>query len=245
MSDTINQPYKHADLAAELTSEITSGRYAVGERFPTEQELQARFGIGRHTVREALKMMTEQGLLGRRRKTGTTVLSLRPISQYVHSLRDIHSLLEFARNTGLAIEHIGFVAIADASLPEHSGLTPGRYLRIAGIRSRTSDSKPLCWSEIMIPERYAPERSEIASGSTPIYELVAKRHGLKLEVVEQEVSAMELPRQMAQKLASPEEVAALMVKRRYFATMGELFEMTNNLYPASRFTVRTTVRQRA
>lgn len=244
MSETENPPYRHADLAAELSADITSGRYAVGDKFPTEQELQARFGIGRHTVREALKTMTEQGLLGRRRKTGTTVLSNRPISQYIHSLRDIHSLLDFARNTVLAIDHIGFVAIT-GSQPEHSGLAAGRYLRIAGIRSKTFDSKPLCWSEIMIPERYAPERSEITGGSSPIYELVAKHFGLKLEFVEQEVSAMELPQQMARKLDAAEEVAALLVKRRYYASMGELFEATNNLYPASRFTVHTTVRQRA
>lgn len=245
MSETTNTPYRHADLAAKLTAEITSGRYAVGERFPTEHELQARFGIGRHTVREALKMMTEQGLLGRRRKAGTTVLSNRPISQYVHSLRDIRSLLDFAHNTDLAIDHIGFVAIVDSSAPEYSGLADGRYLRIAGIRSKTSDGKPLCWSEIMIPERYAPDRGEILGGGSPIYDLVAKRHGLKLEVVEQEVSAIELPRQMAQKLSAPGERAALLVKRRYYTSMGEIFEMTNNLYPASRFTVHTTVRQRA
>ena len=245
MSDTINTPFRHADLAAELTAEITSGRYAVGEKFPTEQELQARFGIGRHTVREALKMMTEQGLLGRRRKTGTTVLSNRPISQFVHSLRDIHSLLDFAHSTSLAIDHVGFVGILNSASPEHAGLTDGRYLRVAGIRFKVSDGKPLCWAEIMIPERYSLERSELQGGNSPLYELVAKHHGLKLEVVEQEVSAMELPRQLAVKLGAADEVAALLVKRRYYTPMGELFEITNNLYPASRFTVHMTVRQRA
>ena len=83
-------------IAGDLTDEIAKGHYTVGARFPTEAELRLRFGVGRHTIREALKLLTEQGLIGRRRKTGTFVLSTSPVSPYVHSLRDLKGLLDFA-----------------------------------------------------------------------------------------------------------------------------------------------------
>jgi GntR family transcriptional regulator len=244
MVNHVSSTFRHAELAAELTSEIASGRYPIGGRFPTEQELQTRFGVGRHTIREAMKVMTEQGLLGRRRKTGTTVLSLQPVSQYVHSLRDIHSLFDFAQNTQLDVRYQGFASMQHP-VSDNSGLDSGRYFRLAGVRSKLSNGKPLCWSEILIPERYAPDRSTLGRGDRAIYELVIKQHGLKLEFVEQEVSAMDLPPQFAQLIDADGQTAALMVRRRYFTARGEMFEMTSNLYPADRFSVRTTVRQRA
>jgi DNA-binding transcriptional MocR family regulator len=42
-------------VARLLTAEIESGRYKVGQKIPTEAELQQRFDVSRHTVREALR----------------------------------------------------------------------------------------------------------------------------------------------------------------------------------------------
>ncbi|MGI4955164.1 MAG: FadR/GntR family transcriptional regulator, partial [Janthinobacterium lividum] len=94
----------------ELAAEIASKRYKIGERFPIEKELQDRFGVGRHTVREALKVLSEQGLLGRRRKTGTVVLAYQQVEHYVHSLRDLRGLFDFAQDTSLEIRHEGFAS---------------------------------------------------------------------------------------------------------------------------------------
>ena len=245
MSDDTALSVRHAELAERLTLEIASGRYPVGGKFPTEEELRQRFGVGRHTVREALKVMTELGLLGRRRKAGTTVLSRRPVSQYVHSLRDIHSLFSFAQNTTLDMQFQGFEASLEPRSRALAGLDCGRYFRIAGIRSKTSDRKPLCWSEIHIPERYAPNLGAKGRSKKAMYELVLKQHDLKLEFVEQEITAMELPDWIAKLIDAEKQVAGLLVRRRYFTPMGEMFEMSSNLYPADRFAVRTVIRQRA
>ncbi len=65
---------RHTELASHLRNEIADGLYDVGERFPTELELKIRFGVGRHTVREALKVLVEEGLIHRRRKLGSVGL---------------------------------------------------------------------------------------------------------------------------------------------------------------------------
>jgi GntR family transcriptional regulator len=46
---------RYSTLARVLTGEIESGRYKVGQKIPTEAELQQRFDVSRHTVREALR----------------------------------------------------------------------------------------------------------------------------------------------------------------------------------------------
>jgi GntR family transcriptional regulator len=61
---------RYRDIASELQKEIRLGTTPVGELLPTETELMARFGASRQTVREALRIITEQGLIVRRAGLG-------------------------------------------------------------------------------------------------------------------------------------------------------------------------------
>ncbi|WP_426310068.1 FadR/GntR family transcriptional regulator [Cellulosimicrobium sp. E-16] len=77
-SDT-REPLRRVGLidqaAARFRDEVVSGRWAVGERIPTEAALVAEFGIGRNTVREALQSLVHAGLLRREQGRGTFVIS--------------------------------------------------------------------------------------------------------------------------------------------------------------------------
>ena len=232
-------------IAADLTDEIVKGRYAVGARFPTEPELRVRFSVGRHTIRESLKLLTEQGLVGRRRKTGTFVLSTSPVSPYVHSLRDLKGLLDFAETTRLEVNHIGGVSSDSKLLTGFEDVAKGRWLRVAGLRMVRADHVPLCWAEILVPEQLAPPRETLLGSSRAIYEEIMAHNGFRLEYVEQEVTASLLPPAMMKIFGVDGDAAALLVKRRYVAHTGETFEVSHNLYPANRYRIRSIIRQRA
>src|SRR6478609_7515803 len=77
-SDT-REPLRRVGLidqaAARFRDEVVSGRWAVGERIPTEAALVAEFGVGRNTVREALQSLVHAGLLRREQGRGTFVIS--------------------------------------------------------------------------------------------------------------------------------------------------------------------------
>ena len=60
-------------IATTLTHDIATGRYAPGDKLPTEAALSARFDVNRHTVRHALKTMAEDGLVRSRRGAGVFV----------------------------------------------------------------------------------------------------------------------------------------------------------------------------
>ena len=232
-------------IAAELAAEINAGQYAVGSRFPADPELRQRFQVGRHTIREALKLLTEQGLIGRRRKTGTFVLASSPVSPYVHSLRDLKGLLDFAENTVLQVKHVGGVSAETKLLNSFDDIASGRWLRVAGLRLLRGEDVPLCWSEIFIPERFSPPREQILASPMAIYEETMAHNGFRLEYVEQEVTASLLPAAMMPLLGVESDTAALIVKRRYVAHTGETFEVSHNLYPANRYRIRSVIRQRA
>lgn len=237
-------PRRHAALAEQLANEIAKGDYQAGGRFPTEHDLKKRFGVGRHTVREALKTLREQGLVTRRRKVGTTVLSERPTTHYSHSLWDLNGLLAFAGDTVLDIRYDGFVTMSGEKAFGFDD-SPNRWLRIAGLRSRRSSGEPLCWSEVYIPNQFVQKREELKQHDRSIYERVMEQNSLRLEYVEQEIKAAVIPLSLAQSLQVEPESAALLVARRYVSHTGVTFEVTQNLYPSDRYSVRSLIRHRS
>ncbi|MDI5961696.1 FCD domain-containing protein [Streptomyces sp. SL13] len=68
---------------AWLREKITGGEWQVGERIPAEAELVVLTGLGRNTVREAVKALTYAGLLETRHGEGT----------FVHSANEVEATL--------------------------------------------------------------------------------------------------------------------------------------------------------
>lgn len=60
-------------VAQRLLGLLNDGLVKPGDRLPPERELAVRLGVGRTTLREALKLLTLSGLLDARRGSGTFV----------------------------------------------------------------------------------------------------------------------------------------------------------------------------
>nr|WP_225954351.1 winged helix-turn-helix domain-containing protein [Kibdelosporangium phytohabitans] len=58
---------------------VTSGEWAVGAKIPSEMALAAEFGVGRSTVREAIRELTGKGLLESRHGSGVYVVRDEPL----------------------------------------------------------------------------------------------------------------------------------------------------------------------
>ena len=63
---------KTKNIAEELRCRILSGKYPSG-KLPGERELAAELSVGRNTVRSALKILEDEKILERKRKTGTVL----------------------------------------------------------------------------------------------------------------------------------------------------------------------------
>jgi GntR family phosphonate transport system transcriptional regulator len=61
------------DLRDTLAADLAAGRWATGDRLPTEAQLAQRFGVNRHTVRRAIAALAEAGLVRPRRGAGVFV----------------------------------------------------------------------------------------------------------------------------------------------------------------------------
>ncbi|MBT2621854.1 MULTISPECIES: FadR/GntR family transcriptional regulator [Chryseobacterium] len=63
------------EVAERLTEGIINNEYAVGEKLPIEPELMKIYGVGRSSIREAIKILSIKGVLNVQQGVGTFVVS--------------------------------------------------------------------------------------------------------------------------------------------------------------------------
>jgi len=67
---------KYEAIAAKLRKDITQGKYSAGQQLPLEKEMCAQYGVSRITIKRAMDQLVKQGLVVKRRGSGTFVKSL-------------------------------------------------------------------------------------------------------------------------------------------------------------------------
>lgn len=63
------------EVADRLIEGISNDEYAIGEKLPIESELMKIYGVGRSSIREAIKILSIQGILNVQQGVGTFVVS--------------------------------------------------------------------------------------------------------------------------------------------------------------------------
>ena len=81
---------------------LRSGRYAPGDRLPSEVELAQRWGISRPTLREALRLLEEEGKIVRRHRRGHLCRRAEPVLET--GLEVLESIERIAERNGLSTQ---------------------------------------------------------------------------------------------------------------------------------------------
>jgi len=134
--------------------------------------------------------------------------------------------------------------IADEALAAALGCAPGAaFLAVEGLRygDRRAAGTPRGWVEVHIAAAYAGIRGELARLDKSFAELIAERHGVAIARIEQEISAVALPREVALRLRARAGAPALQILRRYRAADGSVFEYARSVFPAGRYLHRSVI----
>lgn len=226
-----------------LRQEILSGARAVGEKLPTEEALCRRFEVSRHTVREALRQLREEGLVASRQGAGTTVVRRIAPPLYTSSVSSVEELLQYATEARYEVDKSGLV-VADAALAERLGCPVGqRWLRVEGFRTIAGQQAPICWTEVFVRADYAGIGLMIGRRSGPIYSWIEEMYGVRIGEVQQVLRAEPMPETITAELTCAPGSMAIVIRRAYRLVGGELVEVAFNLHPADRFTYELTLQR--
>lgn len=226
---------RYREVRETLEKEIASGVFPVGERFPTDLELCERFGVSRHTVREALRELQDSGVLTRQRGLGT-IVQAQPTQTYRQTIGNLQALESYAVTAHFERRSDNILSVR-GDLATLLGCEPDeRWLRLAGVRRLKDQDTPLCWTEIFVASPFLDLRDRLREAEGPLYDILRQERGVTVDEVEQQISAVAIPAEVAEQIACDAGSPGLLIRRRYF-TRGEKtpFEISIGLYPAGRY----------
>jgi DNA-binding GntR family transcriptional regulator len=230
------KPSRYRDIATRLQKEIRLGKYPVGNLLPTETELMAQHSASRQTVREALRILMDQGLIVRRAGLGSVIIATEPPVLFTHSVKSLGEWLRYSNETYRDVIRSGEI-VADRKLAALLKCEPGKHwFLIESIRRADQFAAPLGWTEIYVLRKFAGVVKRSDHGRAPVHEQIAKMYGQTTEYAQMEIFARRMPSALAKALQVKTGSPALTVVRRYYGVKEELFEVTVTTHPEGRYT---------
>jgi len=226
----VGQP-RYLLVAQSLIAAIDNERYAVGDLLPTEIDLCRQFGISRYTVREALRRLSEMGLVARLQGIGTRVKAKSATSRYVQSLASLNDLTQYAQETSFQVGSEREI-VAKGDMCELLHCKEGqRWLLFEGARYAKRARVPFVFTQVYIPPTYAGISKQINNQRVPIWSLIEKHFNERIVEVRQEIGAIPLPRKVSRILELPAHAVGLSMTRKYFGSNDRLLEVAVNVHP--------------
>ncbi|WP_193044795.1 FadR/GntR family transcriptional regulator [Mycolicibacterium baixiangningiae] len=105
-------------VIAQLRESVSAGEWPVGARIPTEPALVAALGVGRNTVREAVRALAHSGILEVRQGDGTYVRATSEVSGALRRLcgSELREVLEVRRCLEVESARLAATARTDEDL---------------------------------------------------------------------------------------------------------------------------------
>ncbi len=228
---------QYVKVADALTERVQNGDYPVDSFLPTEAELCAEFTTSRHTVREALRLLTNSGLIARRQGSGSRVLERSESASYVHSVGSFADIWREVSEAHFVANVVELVDTQEFSCPFIDLSPASKWVRVAGVRCDQKTGETLCHS-IMFVEIALREAIESVPSGGDICQTLSEALGERVNEIQQEITVAPVPQEAA--IAVGLETGAMTVNftRCGLDDAGNLLVGSINFYPVDRFSYR-------
>ncbi|KHE67881.1 GntR family transcriptional regulator [Halobacillus sp. BBL2006] len=219
-------------IAQQIKDEIEEGNWMEGEAIPTENHLSEQYNASRVTIRQAIKVLVEDGLLEKIQGSGTYVKE----QKIEHNIFELLSFTEEMRKLNKEpVNHIlDFRLIAPPDyVRRRLKLAPDEkvfYVR----RQRLVDGVPYVLEDTYLPVALFPNLSySIMSGSK--YDYIEKEVGMKIKDSFQEVIPVLPSREIAEALNVDESLPILKMESHSVFVDGTIFEYSENHFKSDEY----------
>jgi GntR family transcriptional regulator len=192
----------------DLERRIVAGD--IVDRFPTDKELTERYGVSRHTVREAVRRLRARGMVDRHRGRGSFLTEAR----LTQPLGSLYSLFRAVEDQGLEqrSEVITLGRTRDADAAGRLGLPPRAELVLLD-RLRYAGDEPLALDRVWLPADVGAHLLDVDFTHTALYDELQERAGVRITAVDETLEPLIPDRDAQQRLALGDDEALLRVRR--------------------------------
>lgn len=223
---------RYLRIAEALRARIRSSRRGGTERLPSEHTLCRRFRVSRMTVRQALDVLRQEGLLSRQvgRGTFTSPVAAGRRLRVIGSVEDMLALGDETWFKPLDRRVIPAPGVVAAALR----LPPGALVaRFTGVRH--GDDGPFQHVTAHVPEGLGRRILDADLSATSVIGTVERELGLAVKYLEQAIEVVRAPRAVARLLGVGAGAPILRFRRTYFTGSGEPLEHAVTYHWAGRY----------
>lgn len=214
-----------------IKKDIDNGVWPIGDRLPSERDLSEHFKVSRMTLRQAVTLLVEEGILERRIGSGTYVASHR----VQEKMRGTTSFTEIVHSQGKTpssklLSYQKQLA-SDTEIKELNLQKTDYVIRME--RVRYADNLPLVYEVASIPEKYITnvKREDI----TEHFFKTMVANGYEIGKSRQTIYAKTASERVANYLAVSRGHAILALTQVSYFTNGNPFEYVRSQYVGDRF----------
>jgi GntR family transcriptional regulator len=222
-----------------LTEAIDDGELRPADRLPTESVLAQFFGVSRMTLRQALAVLAERGVLLRRRGRGGGTFVARPLIEC--DLTGLTGFTEQLRRANLRAEATVVSAattMPSAAVADALGIDRDQQVHRV-VRVRSGDGVPLALEHSYFPAALFPDLLQLPlTGS--LYAMLAQRYDRQPATARESLHPVIADAATAALLGTTPGAALLLVERVASTAAGQPVEFARDVFRPDR--VRITVR---
>jgi DNA-binding GntR family transcriptional regulator len=220
------EPPRYKQIYEDLLSDIRSGQYPVGTLLPPELLISSKYRASRHTVREAVKLLSNAGVVSRRAGHGTRVEGTEPATQYTQQISKLSDLFNYIDNATLLVESAKTVRVGTKLFKLLDGDIKHSWLNIVAIKFLVDQRSPVAHSQVYVHPDYSGVRADVGKTTLPLSMLIEKKYSQKIIEVMQEFSATPIEGDIAKLLKTKAGTPGLVITRKYYGEQKRLILVT-------------------
>jgi GntR family transcriptional regulator len=215
-------------IAEDLRGRIESGEIPAGSALPSERALCQQYAVSRMTLRQACGILESDGLIQRRRGSGTFAAPKR-IRKRQQEMRGFTEEIR-ARGGKPSSKLLAFHEVEpDPETREFFGV-PARERIYEIERVRLSDGVPLALEKVAVPCRLCPNLDRFQLETQSLYAILEENYGLTLAYCIEEISASRSTARQRRILAAPASTPLLAIQRHAFTANDTPVEFAVTMY---------------
>ena len=226
---------KYKSIADKLAQRISRGSLPVGTVL-TEEKLATSFRVGRHTLRDAVRLLKIQGLVSQHPGVGTWVTAREPASPPA-APDFVAGMQKFASDLGTSVQRIYRTQITKR-IAEQLDLPEGEnWLCFEAVRYTRSDMKPIGWNQLYLDGAFEKIRDLIGTSGVPTYKLIEHHFGQRTAHIRQKITACKVETRVAKALKIKARSLGIRIDRHYVGTRRNVVLASRSIHPSIDFSV--------
>jgi GntR family transcriptional regulator len=233
-SRQLNPQPLYAQAHDWLLTLIQEGELQPGDQLPAETQLADQMGISRATLREALRLLEEEGAIVRRQGVGTFVAANHHLES---GLERLESVLALAERQGLEtqIEDLSVEqTTANHALASHLQTDPGAALTRVR-RTVLVQNEPVAYLEDFILTQWLPLEAIGGDFAGSVLDLLRDQHPDLIHEALADITAVNAGRPLSGRLRISPSVAILLLEETLFDADGTPVGFSRNYFVPDRF----------